>query len=327
MDGFAAAFGPTTVERNDPMFLLKKTCCWWSGQSWPYATSQTLKALANVLQEYEQNTVTPTDYYNLLRTFARTHRKNGKPYLAEACHPDTGSFDGHDGYNHSEHYFHSSFCDLVITGLVGVRTRDDDTLEVKPLAPADWAYFALYELPYRGHRIGIVWDRDGTRYNLGKGLRLFADGKEVAVSDQLRPLSAKLPPLAPNPAPGKPIVNFAANNDGAYFPRVRTSFTNPTTQAAKLIDGNYWYHISPPNRWTCEGSTNASDWVAIECGTKRSIDMVKLYFLDDGNSVTPPGRVRPATLGRQRLDSDPRPGTNSEGADRPAGERGPVPAI
>ena len=59
--------------------------------------------------------------------FALTHRKNGKPYLAEACHPETGSFEGHDGYNHSEHYFHSSFNDLVITGLAGLRPRDDDT--------------------------------------------------------------------------------------------------------------------------------------------------------------------------------------------------------
>ena len=63
----------------------------------------------------------PADYLKLLTTFAKTHRKNGKPYLAEACHPDTGSFAGHDAYNHSEHYFHSSFNDLVITGLVGLR--------------------------------------------------------------------------------------------------------------------------------------------------------------------------------------------------------------
>ena len=74
-DGFAAPFGPTTVERNDPMFLIKKTCCWWSGQSWPYATSQTLKAMANVLQGYEQDVVTKADYLKLLRTFARTHRQ------------------------------------------------------------------------------------------------------------------------------------------------------------------------------------------------------------------------------------------------------------
>lgn len=61
-DGFAAPFGPTTVKRNDPMFLLKTSCCWWSGQSWPYATSQTLKALADLLQGYPQSFVTAADH-------------------------------------------------------------------------------------------------------------------------------------------------------------------------------------------------------------------------------------------------------------------------
>jgi hypothetical protein len=288
-DGFAAPFGPTTVERNDPMFLLKDTCCWWSGQSWPYATTQTLKALANLLQDCDPKAVTSADYLKLLQTFAKTHRKNGKPYLAEACHPDTGSFAGHDSYNHSEHYFHSSFNDLVITGLVGLRTRDDDLLEVKPLAPTDWSYFALSDVPYRGHRVSILWDREGTRYKLGKGFRLFADGKELAVSDKLGPLSVKLPGVPRAGAPGAAVaVNFAVNNDGTYFPRVSTSFSNPKTPPSKLIDGNYWYHVLPPNRWTCEGSPNATDWVSVEFGMKRKVDTVKLYFLDDGTGIVPP---------------------------------------
>ncbi len=290
-DGFAAPFGPTTVERNDPMFLLKKTCCWWSGQSWPYATSQTLKAMANLLQGYEQDVVTKADYLKLLTTFAKTHRKNGKPYLAEACHPDTGSFEGHDGYNHSEHYFHSSFNDLVITGLVGLTPRDDDTLELKPLAPADWAYFALDNVPYRGHLVSVLWDRDGTRYKLGKGLRVFANGKEIAASEKLAPLAVKLP-AAPKPAErGAAVrVNFAVNNDGTYFPRVTASFSNPKTPPSKLIDGNYWYHRDPPNRWTSEGSPNASDSVVIEFGAKRTIHTAKVYFLDDEKGVVPPAK-------------------------------------
>jgi hypothetical protein len=289
-DGFAAPFGPTTVERHDPMFALKKTCCWWSGQSWPYATSQTLKAMANLLQEYEQQTVTPTDYLTLLRTFAKTHRKAGQPYLAEACNPDTGSWEGHDSYNHSEHYFHSSFNDLVITGLVGLRPRDDDTVELRPLAPAEWAYFALDKVAYRGHLLGIVWDRDGTRYGKGKGLRLFADGKEIAASEKLGPLTAKLTPAAPAKPPAASAVNFAVNNDGTYFPRVSASYTGPRSTTAKLTDGNYWYHRDPPNRWTCEGSPNASDSVAVDFGTERAIHTVKLYFLDDGKGVVPPAR-------------------------------------
>jgi hypothetical protein len=288
-DGFAAPFGPTTVERNDPMFLLKKSCCWWSGQSWPYATSQTLKALANLLQDYKQEAIGSADYLKLLTAFAKTHRKNGQPYLAEACHPDTGSFAGHDAYNHSEHYFHSSFNDLVITGLVGVHPRDDDLLEVKPLAPADWPYFALTDVPYRGRLIGIVWDRDGTRYKRGKGLRLFADGKQVAVSDKLGPLAVELPPLEATTRRSTPTaVNFAVNNDGNYYPRVLTSFAPANAPPAKLIDGNYWYHRDPPNRWTCAGSPNATDWVAVEFGVRRKVDTVKLYFLDDKTEIVPP---------------------------------------
>ena len=289
-DGFAAAFGPTTVERKDPMFLLKKTCCWWSGQSWPYATSQTLKAMANLLQDYEQNAATKADYLKLLRTFAKTHRKKGKPYLAEACHPDTGSFEGHDSYNHSEHYFHSSFNDLVITGLVGLHPRDDDLLELKPLAPAEWAYFALSNVPYRGRLLDIVWDRDGTRYRRGAGLRVFADGKEIAVSEKLTTLSVKLPAVKPMPRANATPVNYAANNDGSYFPRVLASYSSPGTSPAKLVDGNYWYHRDPPNRWTCAGSPHASDTVVVEFGTRRKIDTVKLYFLDDEKDIVAPAR-------------------------------------
>ena len=287
-EGFKAPFGPTTVERNDPMFLLKKTCCWWSGQSWPYATSQTLKAMANLLQEYDQKIVTREDYADLLAAFALTHRKNGKPYLAEACHPETGSFEGHDGYNHSEHYFHSSFNDLVITGLAGLRPRDDDTLEVRPLAPGRWSHFAVDAIPYKGRTVAIVWDADGTRYKKGAGLRLFADGVEIASAAALGPLTGKLPPPRSPSVPAPDRVNFAVNNDGTYFPRVHASHSRPGAPPAKMVDGNYWYHRDPPNRWTSEGSASDSDFVVIDFGTPRGIDTVKLYFLDDGKGIVPP---------------------------------------
>ena len=86
------------------------------------------------------------------------------------------------------------------------------------------------------------------------------------------------------------LVNFAVNNDGTYYPRVLASFSNPKTPPSKLIDGNYWYHRDPPNRWTCEGSPNASDSVVIEFGAKRRIQTAKLYFLDDEKGVVPPAK-------------------------------------
>ena len=143
-------------------------------------------------------------------------------------------------------------------------------------------------MPYRGHLVSVVWDRDGTRYKRGKGLKLFADGKEIAASAKLAPLSAKLPAVqAARSRPGR-SVNFAVNNDGTYYPRVPTSYSNLRTPPAKLIDGNYWYHRDPPNRWTCEGSPNASDSVAIDFGMQRTLHTVKLYFLDDGKGSSRP---------------------------------------
>lgn len=285
---FYADYGPSTVERNDPLFLLQKGCCWWSGQSWPFSTAQTLKAMANVLHHYPQQHISRADYAKLLGIFSKSHRKNGKPYLAEALHPDTGSFEGHDGYNHSEHYFHSSFNDLVITGLIGLQTRDDDRLVIDPLAPATWPWFALDDVPYRGHRISILWDRDGTKYGKGTGLRILAGGKEIAARVDLGKLEARLPAAPAKPAPAGVRFNYAVNNDGHFFPRYTATFTGEKSSVDKLYDGHYWYTIHPPNRWTTLGSPNATDAVEIDFGMPRRIDQVKLAFLDDAADITAP---------------------------------------
>src|SRR5207237_6127446 len=139
-------------------------CEMWSGMSAPYANTKTLKAMANLLHDYKQDVVTRADYLALLRTYARTHRKNGRQYIAESCHPNTGSWEGHDSYNHSEHYFHSGFNDLIITGLIGLKPRADETIEIQPLAPQSWDYFAVDDLSYRGRRVSIIWDKSGERY-------------------------------------------------------------------------------------------------------------------------------------------------------------------
>lgn len=290
---FRAPFGPTTVEQDDPQFYLSPTCCWWSGMSWPYATSQTLKAMANLLQSYPQGFVTRDDYYELLRTFARSHRKNGQPYLAEALHPQTGSFEGHDAYNHSEHYFHSSFCDLVITGLVGLQTSPEDRIEVRPLAPLSWDYFALNNVAYHGRELGIYWDRTGTRYGLGPGFHLVVDGQRLVSSPNMEPLKAELP-QATRPADAatsnRTLVNYAVNNDGLYYPRVVASSVSIGSSASKLIDGNYWYHQHPPNRWVASAGESKSR-INLELGIPREITVIKLYFLDDGSDVVPPASL------------------------------------
>jgi hypothetical protein len=143
--------------------------------------------------------------------------------------------------------------------------------------------------------VSIFWDKTGQRYGRGAGLHIVANDQTIAQSDQLEPLSATLP--AANSAaigsPAPPVYNFAVNNDGRYFPRVNVSYTGPKSSSQKLIDGNYWYHRDPPNRWTAEGTTSNSDWIEIDFGIQRKIHEVALYFLDDGDAspIGPPERV------------------------------------
>jgi hypothetical protein len=280
-DFFAAPFGPTTVERNDPLFALKGGCCWWSGQSWPFATTQTLKAMANVLQNYQQEHVSREDYAKLLNTFAISHRKDGKPYIAEALHPDTGSWEGHDMQNRSEHYFHSNFADLVITGLAGLTPSDDDNLTVNPLAPESWDYFAVDNINYRGHDVAVVWDRKGDRYQFGKGLHLVVNGEVAATSPVIGKLSVKLPPAVVVPIDSNPPINFAVNNDGDFYPRLAASSVAQGSSLSFVNDGQYRYDIRPNNRWTTTLSDQATDWIAVDFGKPRPIEKVSLYLLAD----------------------------------------------
>lgn len=308
-DGFYADFGPSFVERNDPMFLITNHCCWWSGQSWPFATTQTLKALAKFLQDGGQ-TLSTVDYAALLQIYAKSHRKDGRPYLAEALHPDTGSFEGYDGYNHSEHYFHSGYCDLVITGLAGLIPRSDATLEVNPLIPSSWDYFAVDDVPYRGYLVSIVWDKTGKRYQFGPGFHLLVDGQLIQSSPEPQPMSipdavSLKPTDQATSVKARPPVNFAVNNDGTYYPRVVASFTAQNSSLSKLHDGNYWYLQHPPNRWTSEGSTNQEDWIEVDFGMPRPVELIKLYILDDtgiANSIVrAPKSIRVESLTAQGM--------------------------
>ena len=113
--------------------------------------------MARLLQDYDQDVVTRADYAAALSTFARTQQKDGRPYIAEASDPFTGSWAGHNTFYHSEHYFHSSFVDLVISGLVGLRPQADESVEVTPLAPEGWNWLALdgvRSAATTGHRLG-----------------------------------------------------------------------------------------------------------------------------------------------------------------------------
>jgi tetratricopeptide (TPR) repeat protein len=193
-EGFRAPFGLTTAERRHPQFRTHGVgTCEWDGAVWPFATSQTLVAMANVVRNYDRAPLSARDYFEALLTYAKAQHRNGKPYIGEYQDEKTGAWLKGDSPR-SRYYNHSTFCDLVIAGLVGLRPRADDTLVVHPLVPGDaWDWFALDCVPYHGRTVTILWDRTGGRYGKGKGLHVFADGTEIAGSKELDPVSGGLP--------------------------------------------------------------------------------------------------------------------------------------
>lgn len=94
----------------------------------------------------------------------------------------------------SRYYNHSTFNDLIITGLCGLRPSAGDTIVVNPLLPADkWSYFCLDKVGYHGHDLTIVWDKDGSRYHVGAGLTLLVDGRRMASRKDIGELKVMLP--------------------------------------------------------------------------------------------------------------------------------------
>jgi predicted GH43/DUF377 family glycosyl hydrolase len=221
--GFYAPFGLTTAEQRHPKYAVSYQGheCQWNGPSWPYSTSITLTALANLLNNYRQDIVHRADYLDLLKIYTKAHRRklaDGRivPWIDENLNPANGDWISRTrlktwkngawdaaagGEERGKDYNHSTYCDLVINGLIGLRPRADETVEVNPLVPAGtWNYFCLDRVRYHGRWLTILYDSTGDHYHQGKGMRVLADGKELASSPSLCKIVAPLA-SAPRSAP------------------------------------------------------------------------------------------------------------------------------
>lgn len=190
---FCAPFGITTADRSHPKFRTHGCCkCEWDGAVWPFATSQTLTAMANLLNNYKQDYVADSNYFDLLETYVESQYYRGRPYIGEYLDEKTGYWLKGDE-ERSRYYNHSTFNDLIITGLVGLRPRADDVIEVNPLLPDNkWDWFCLDNVLYHGKIITIIWDKTGMKYKKGKGLSVWVNGKKTASSAVLQKVTGKL---------------------------------------------------------------------------------------------------------------------------------------
>lgn len=214
-DGFQAPFGPTSAEQDHPDFMISYEGheCQWNGPSWPFATSVTLKAMANLLRNYNQRVISKYDFMQLLLTYSMSHRRtmnNGSEicWIDENLNPYTGDWisrsrlkNWHDnGWSHEKggvergkDYNHSAFCDFIISDLVGIRSSMGKKLEINPLIPSNyWNWFCLDNVNYHGKIIAIIWDREGTKYQKGKGFFVFLNGEIKHHSDSIRKVEINL---------------------------------------------------------------------------------------------------------------------------------------
>lgn len=200
--GFNAPFGITTAERRHPLFRKRfrpqHPSCEWDGAVWPFATSQTLTALANVMDSYPQLAKAITDscrniiygqgasqkdtrpsgitdgnlFFYHLKKYTESQYRRGRPYIGEYLDETDGQWLMGDR-ERSKYYNHSTYNDLIITGLIGLRPSMDETVTVHPLIPSTWDYFCIDNLPYHGKLLTIYYDRTGSRYHQGKGLYIL----------------------------------------------------------------------------------------------------------------------------------------------------------
>jgi len=205
--GFAGKFGPTTAERRSPRFrFASDDQCTWNGPSWPFATTQTLLALANLLNGQRQPYIGPQQYYQLFSNYVLSQHialPGGRviDWIDEDLDADTDEWIAKNmliakgkQVGRGNYYNHSGFTDPLITGLIGLRPQADNKLILHPLLPVGaWSYFALDDLPYHGHILTIVYDQTGKHYNRGRGLSLFVDGNKIASRATLGPIETNLP--------------------------------------------------------------------------------------------------------------------------------------
>ena len=161
--GFLSDYGLTTAEKRHSRFLYKADHeCLWNGYIWPFATSQVLNSVISVINNYKQNVIDKNDFYNILKSYAKMHyisNDDGKKvcWIDEAKNPETNEWECrkilenmgwvHEkgGFERGKDYNHSTFCDIVLKGLLGVNSGNGELL-VSPLIPDEWDEFKIRNL-------------------------------------------------------------------------------------------------------------------------------------------------------------------------------------
>jgi hypothetical protein len=122
-------------------------------------------------------------FYRLLKQYASSHRLNPTDpstplWIDENMNPDTGDWisrtrlslwsdsggwdKGKGDEERGKDYNHSTFCDIVISGLFGVKVVNKK-LSAKPLFPKNWESASLRRIPFAGKLWRVDYGKSGVK--------------------------------------------------------------------------------------------------------------------------------------------------------------------
>ena len=242
--GFGARYGLSFLERRAKGFSIdySKVCeDARDGSCRPFATSIALTAYMNDLHARARKDGESERFTYLMWQYAFAHKLHRTPtnpvgrsfdptvpWIDENYNPDKPDWiirrvrheEGREPLELGKDCNQSTFCDMVISGLVGFMPEGEDGFSVDPLCPAKWDYFVLDNLRYRGHDVSIRWHR-------GRGLTVKVDGGEAARSQSLSKVRVRFEKPVEMAAGKYPYAPVALNDvkvtGGFWLPRIETN--------------------------------------------------------------------------------------------------------
>lgn len=205
---FWTPYPPASTSPDSPAYAQEKrmrdkpvTGCYWNGPTWPHSVALTATGLARSLREHGEKAhpeQARRALWEMITSFGRAQFEEG-----DFSRPHTGEFyrgDDARWLTGERDYLHSTWADLIITGLIGLIPRDDDVLEIHPLLPmpgaGGWTHFCLDDVSYRGRLLTLVWDwpeQGEDAYDDGdKGFTVYVDGRRAHHQNDLTPFTVAL---------------------------------------------------------------------------------------------------------------------------------------
>lgn len=214
----------------------------------------------------------------------------------------------------------------IIEDVAGMVPREDNRIELNPIAIPGWEHFTVNNLSYHGQDLSIVWNNDGT-YNAPKGYTLYLAGKPVFTSDKLAHLiydpatgtvevmddsGAQVTGAITATLPAANQVTYGADDrvteifatsgqnidsasdsqiDVARGADVEATYEADGYPATNAVDGKNVME----SFWGTKGSENAEDSITVTFKDgAQTIDDVRLYFYQTSSSQTITGYKEPS---------------------------------